>query len=124
MTQRNERGQFLQGISGNPQGRGKGSRNKLGEDFLRELQADFAEHGAATIKLMRAERPGDYIKVVASLLPAQTEIHVTGLARYTDEQLDEILALCDRLESAAQGRSNGEGGQGEPQPPGDLQAVH
>jgi len=37
---------------GNPGGgRTKGARNKLSADFLENLSADFAEHGAAVIRV-------------------------------------------------------------------------
>ena len=35
------------GESGNPAGRPKGSRNKLSEEFVAEIYADWCEHGAA-----------------------------------------------------------------------------
>ena len=51
---------------GNP-GRPKGSRNKLSENFFKALADDFAENGVKAIQMMRAERPGDYAKMIASL---------------------------------------------------------
>ena len=62
------------GESGNPDGRPKGSRNKLGEDFIRALCEDFEEHGAAVIATVRESRPHDYLKIVASLLRKQIEV--------------------------------------------------
>ena len=52
-------------------GRPKGSRNKLGEDFLSALQQDFSEHGVAAITKVREDRPHEYLKVVASILPKE-----------------------------------------------------
>jgi len=62
---------FKPGQSGNPAGRPKGTRNKLSENFVAALYADFEEHGIKAIQDMRVEKPGDYVKVVASLIPAQ-----------------------------------------------------
>lgn len=62
---------FRPGQSGNPAGRPKGTRNKLSENFVAALYADFEEHGIRAIQDMRVEKPGDYVKVVASLIPAQ-----------------------------------------------------
>ena len=57
------------GESGNPAGRPKGSRNKLHEEFINELYADWCEHGPEVLKTVRETRPDVYLKVVASLLP-------------------------------------------------------
>ena len=69
---------WRRGESGNPAGRPKGSRNKLSEEFVAEVSADWCEHGAAAIKTVREIRPDDYVKVVASLLPRQVQAAVTG----------------------------------------------
>lgn len=62
---------FKPGQSGNPKGRQKGSRNKLSEAFIAALFDDFEEHGVKAIQDMRTEKPNEYVKVVASLIPAQ-----------------------------------------------------
>jgi len=77
------------GESGNPQGRPRGSRNKLGEDFVRALCEDFEQHGAAVIALVRETRPQDYLKVVAALVPKQIEAEGEGLTVIVRNLTDE-----------------------------------
>src|SRR5215210_5488649 len=74
------------GQSGNPAGRPKGSRNKLGEDFIAALYADFQEHGPATIERAREQDPAAYLRIIAGLLPK--EVKIEDLRDLTDEQLD------------------------------------
>ena len=77
---------FKPGQSGNPTGRPKGSRSKLGEAYIAALHDDFAEHGVAVIAAVRADKPDQYMKVVASLLPKEFKIET--VSELTDEQLD------------------------------------
>jgi uncharacterized protein DUF5681 len=89
----NQQGRWRPGQSGNPLGRPKGSRNKLSEDFLNAFAQDFERHGAGIIEKVREERPQDYLKIAASLLPKQMEIEA-GRSRPAYELTDEeILAL-------------------------------
>jgi len=49
---------FKPGQSGNPKGRPKGARNRLGTQFLEALQADFNQFGCQAIALVREEARG------------------------------------------------------------------
>jgi hypothetical protein len=69
------------GQSGNVLGRPRGSRNRLGEDFVRSLADDFERHGVEAIKAVRERRPDHYLKVIASLLPRGVELDVMVDAR-------------------------------------------
>jgi len=78
------------GKSGNPKGRPKGSRNKLGEAFVSAMQDDFLEHGPTVIQQVRTEKPADYLKIIASILPKEFKIERIE-DDLTDEQFDAIL---------------------------------
>lgn len=99
---------FQPGISGNPGGKPVGSRNRLQGDFVRELAEDFAKHGREAIVTVRTERPQDYIKVIASLMPKEIDVG-TKFAALTDDELAAGIAALQQL-VAAQGISAG----GEP----------
>lgn len=78
------------GQSGNPAGRAKGTRNKLGEDFLHALCEDFATHGKEVIIKVREEKPDQYLKVVASLMPKEIDA--------SDRMLDALGELLSRVD--------------------------
>ena len=82
------------GQSGNAKGRERGSRNKLSEEFIDALYADFQEHGAAAIKACRDASPENYVKVIASLLPKEMNIRDSALA---DMRADEIVNALDKI---------------------------
>lgn len=88
---------FQPGQVANPAGRPKGSRHKLGEAFVAALHDDFEAHGVSVIETVRREKPDQYMKVVASLLPKEFKIETTS--DLTDEQLDaRIRTLANLVE--------------------------
>lgn len=104
--------QFKPGQSGNPNGRPKGSRNKLGEAFIQAMFDDFTEHGSDVIDKVRLEKPDQYLKVVASILPQQLNVRVSDYDEMTDEQIDrriDALARALKLEIGAGKASGGTG---------------
>jgi hypothetical protein len=62
------------GQSGNPDGRPKGSRNKFSTELIEAFALDFEAHGTATIEKVPAEKPHEYLRIAASLVPKQFEI--------------------------------------------------
>jgi hypothetical protein len=90
------RGRFLPGNDGG-MGRPKGSRNKLGEAFLADLCADWQEHGPAVIARVREQRPQDYLRVVALIMPKDFNVNVNDNLELTDDQL---IARIRQLDAA------------------------
>ena len=84
------------GQSGNPAGRPRGSRNRLGEAFVDDLCADWKENGPQVIVAVRKADPSTYLRVVASILPK--ELSVTK-ATWDDVSDDELLEYLAKLRS-------------------------
>ena len=87
--------QFKPGQSGNPKGRARGSRNKLGEAFVLALQQDFQSHGAEVIERVRQKKPDAYLKVIAQVIPSELNVRVSD--QIPDDELDDRIQQLARL---------------------------
>ena len=97
---------FKPGQSGNPLGRPKGSRNKLGEALVQALCEDFEKEGVAAIIRCRTEDPTNYLKILVQIMPKELVIREAGMEDLTDDQLIDAL---DTLR-AARAKEVGPGG--------------
>jgi hypothetical protein len=96
---------FKPGESGNPKGRPKGARNRLGTQFLEALEADFNQFGSQAIALVREKKPDVYMRVVADLLPKEANINVEAgeafvnlWGKISDGLGDQLIAQLDDAE--------------------------
>jgi len=94
---------FKPGQSGNPKGRPKGARNRLGTQFLEALEADFNQFGSQAIALVREKKPEIYMRVVADLLPKEANINVEAGEAFAElwRRISDGLGdeLADRLDA-------------------------
>ena len=70
---------YKPGQSGNPAGRPKGSRSKLGQDFLDGMYEAFQTHGATAIEAVATKEPATFIKVIKDLLPREIVLNAFSL---------------------------------------------
>lgn len=82
---------------GNP-GKPKGVKHKMQEDFLRDIHNAWQEHGTAAIEAMIADKPGDFVKVVAGLMPKEATLNINDHSELTDAELTErVRSLAAQL---------------------------
>lgn len=91
----------------NPNGRPKGSRNAFNEAFIKDFFKDWQEHGSSVIVQVREEKPSDYLRIAASLVPRDFKItndsdgivaeFLEGLG---DEELNNVIKGLEKIGSA------------------------
>src|SRR6516165_2320766 len=82
-------------------GRPAGSRNRLTTMLLNALVTDFEEFGPAAVKIMRIEKPSEYVRVIASLVPKELLVQESALSEMSDDDLVDSLAIIRRLRARA-----------------------
>jgi hypothetical protein len=85
---RDSSGRFLTGNYGGP-GRPLGSRNRLSENFLTDVCADWEQHCISVIADVRNKYPAVYFRIVASIVPRDQPgpVQTTDLDDLTDAEL-------------------------------------
>ena len=101
-------GRFEKGSAGRP----KGSRNKLAQRVFDDLFRHWNEEaggglckGQAALELLYREKPGDYLKLTASVLPKEF-VFENAVSELDDEELDYMIeALRERALAVRQEQS-------------------
>ena len=117
---RDEQGRFI--VPPKSPGRPKGSRNKLAEDFLSDVLEEWQAHGAAALSDMREKNPGDFVKMVAGLLPKDINLNLNdNLGELSDDELlGEIRKLTASLAPFIEAANAGAEAQGSAHIPPQL----
>ena len=82
---------FQPGQSGNSKGRQKGSRNKLGEEFLTDMLTVWREVGEDCIRRTAAEHPEKLVSIMAGILPKELNVNTNPLEELSDDELEECI---------------------------------
>jgi hypothetical protein len=76
----------------NSGGRRQGARNRISTALLTAFAEDFEKFGEETVRITRVERPVEYLKIAASLLPKEFEItHSAQLQELDDVELERFI---------------------------------
>ena len=83
-------------VKGQPKtgGRRKGSRDRISRALLEALADDFEKYGAEAVKICRVERPAEYLKLCASLVPvafdenSTPQLAITSITRQIVDMRD------------------------------------
>jgi hypothetical protein len=98
---RNTKGQFQLGHSG---GRPKGARNKLAAQVFEDILHHWTEptapgselcKGQEALETLYREKPGDYLRLTASVLPKEF-VFENVASELDDDQIDELLMALRR----------------------------
>src|SRR3954452_7302259 len=87
---------FKSGQSGNPRGRPKGARNRLGEEFLAELYNAFVANGRAAIERVVEEDPAAFLRIIAGLIPKEVKSTSSPFDALSEEELEALADACHR----------------------------
>lgn len=79
-------GQFQKGHIGGP-GRGKGSRNKLGEAFIQDMYEAWQTQGSKVIADVIEKDPAAFLRSMVAILPKEVDVNINKYDQMTDDQL-------------------------------------
>jgi hypothetical protein len=76
VDRRDAKGRFVVGNKP-PGGRPLGSRNKLTESFLADVEASWRKHGAVVLDRVAQEEPAQYLRAICTLMPKEAALSLS-----------------------------------------------
>ncbi len=91
---------FQKGHVGGP-GRPRGSKNKLSENFIADLNAGWNKYGRQVIDNVAQDQPAKFLAIVAGLLPKDVLLTVVDNRPMIELTAEELLAIAGPNNKAA-----------------------
>ena len=76
-------------------------RAAFAEAFFAVFLADWRESGKKAIETMRKDKPGDYVKLAAALLPKDLAVKTEPIDELTDAEIDARITQLTESEAPA-----------------------
>jgi hypothetical protein len=106
-AERNTRGQWVKGVSGNSAGNASRARRELNADTIREMHRAFRDGGRAAITKVMRNQPAVFLKLLVLLVPRELEVtHSGGVKAMTDEQLEAGIEAIRAMLAAREAGEN------------------
>src|SRR5262245_45590224 len=114
-NERNAKGQYLPGVSGNPGGEPGWIRKRLTADFLTAFHDHVQREGRRVIAKVAKQQPAAYLRCLTMLVPKEMKVETSGgIKAMTDEQLDAALEALRQLLADREAAANVIEGIAEP----------
>src|SRR5215813_13996268 len=92
------------GLSGNPAGRPRGSRNALSEEVICALLRDFRKHGEKAIAKVRRDQPGVYLRCLTLLIPREHKVEQSNVIKSLSDQ--ELEAMIEYIKTSLEAQAD------------------
>ena len=81
---------FQPGMSGNPNGRPKGSKNKVSEDFVKTYAKIFEEQGEQVLRDLAANDKATFAKIGAGFVPKDFNMDMSHPFAVIPEVIEDV----------------------------------
>jgi hypothetical protein len=82
---------WKKGESGNPKGRPIGSRQKIAEAMLKDLQAIWKTHGRQALDRLAQEDPGKFAQIAFGILPRDILLQIDSQQTVTIQEIKRVV---------------------------------